>query len=593
MSARGLSVWTAMVVAVAAWAAPVPFERTLPEETIFYMNVASVPRFVEKAGQAGFLAALEDPQLQRFLEKPKEALAKAVQDEFGMTLSDVGAIFHGQALLAVTLEAPAEGELKAGVFVLLETGPRGGALMGIMQRLQEKILAEDEKVFERVEDDEGGVRIIGWMPLVKEGEAAKADEARQGFHYALAKDVFVAGTPLSAVKAALRHLADPPASALVNTENHTRTMQRVGSDLEGAAFLDLAAIMRTVKPKEDPLWPAKMRALGLDTLLGAGAGFAFQERSSVTRMFLRTTGEKRGVSAILAPEPGPLMDAGDIPSDVQMFGSMRLSLKTIWAEARKIATAFFPPFEVAYQQQMAKLSEQLGQPFDVGKDVVAVFGDRVSMYQSAAAGGEDGDPQAVLIVDVVSREAFEGLWAKLGRLAPFLSQMVVTQDYLGQTLYAFKRPGGEEGAAGTPLPAFCVLEDRLVFGARREETERYLRFLNGKGESLKDVAAYQQAMAALPAEGWTGMAYADQRKGAKGNADKTKEAWAMVRDRLQQGMEDAPAPIKAILEAVDWDQAPPMDALAGYQDVGSACLQTVEDGLLLVGVSIPGKAAAK
>ena len=92
-------------------------------------------------------------------------------------------------------------------------------------------------------------------------------------------------------------------------------------------------------------------------------------------------------------------------------------------------TLMNPGFEQGYQAAMAMASQKLGEPFDVGRDVIAVFGPRIAMYQTVVEGAKRKN--VTMMFDLSSREAFETLWNKLNAMFPQMGQFAEFQDYMG------------------------------------------------------------------------------------------------------------------------------------------------------------------
>ena len=67
----------------------------------------------------------------------------------------------------------------------------------------------------------------------------------------------------------------------------------------------------------------------------------------------------------------------------------------------------------------------------------------------------------------------------------------------------------------------------------------------------------------------------------------------VYRTQWQAALREAPPKFRKLLEAVKWDRLPSAKELARYASVGAACLIPEENGLLIVGVDIMGKAIRK
>jgi len=583
-----------VLASTAVLAAPPRFEEVLPNRTMAYITVRNVPQLVQGLREAGVLDVLNEPEVKQFLELPLARLRELTESEVGLSMEDIGRMFQGQVSLALLdLQPPpvaGEGNVTPHLAAMIDVGDRGEAMMALIARLEAKAKEKDANAFQRVEEEFGGTRIIGLMPMPRNN--APAPKPQEAFHYAVHQDVFIAGTPLDAVKQTIAGLSNPPDASLATNGLYNEMLQRVGKEMEITGFVNIQGMVNTALQKMSAQEKLRLNAFGADTLVAGAFGNRRRDRLFETRALLKTSGEKRGLVAALMPEAGEQIAASEIPPDAHVFWSVRIDLINVWQTVRQIVRVLQPQADVQYDQAMNNFSQMLGQPFDVEKDVLGVFGKRFGGYQAVAGVEENKSSRFVGLIDLQSKQAFQNLWDTLGRVLPPIAQSFQTEEYLGHQL-RIRRAGPAGPAEAAPPPAkgltFCVLENRLVISDYREETERFLRSLTGLPRSLKDMPGYQLTANRLPDTAYGAFLYMDQRPGMKANLDKLKSMQEVLGQALRDAVQKAPPMLKPLLESIDLSKLPSGEVIAPYMMVGSACFVPLEDGLEFMEIGIPAR----
>jgi hypothetical protein len=194
--------------------------------------------------------------------------------------------------------------------------------------------------------------------------------------------------------------------------------------------------------------------------------------------------------------------------------SVRFDPAGIFEEIQKIFGVMQPAALAALNAKMDEVSKQIGEPFDLRNDVLAVFGPRLAAYSRYEQPAQPAaSQQIVFMVDIVNKAAFQGMWDKLNKVSPMLSAMFQAREYLGQQMYVLTPPGPPQAPAeGQPSPAFVVTDREFVFSPNVEALQAHLRRVNANGPTLRDQPIFQEALKTIPADGRVMFGFADRSR---------------------------------------------------------------------------------
>ncbi len=480
------------------------FEDVLPEDTLFLVTIRDIPALGEKLKGYSLYDLWQEPSVQRFLEKPFHRLEEEIQKaegEAGVTLKELWSLLQGQAALAVSAD-PASPAPE--VVLLVDVGDQGEEAARVFGKLLDRLLEREGFPFEvsKTEEEYEGATLIKIHVEGQEGAVTSTPVVA----YGVAGDVFVLGRPEGAVKRTIGFLANAPQRALSASASYRETLRKVSQDSDVVAYANIGQILSVIEQKaQGTPAPAMISALGLHGLDAACMGIEFDGEYATSRLFIGMSGVPQGLLALLTPKPGPLHSGAEAPADAAGFMSMRFDGTAVWEEVEKTLAAVSPAALEALQAQMRRISELIGEPFDIRDDVASVLGPRVGFYSRFEKPYDmRTSQQMVILVDITSKAAFEQAVGKLRKAFPPMFAMMQPREYLGYEMYAFGPPqasGTAPPPAGMPAPAYAVTENQLIISNQAAAVEAHLRRL-GKGErSLKDRPDFQAGLDSLPAEG--------------------------------------------------------------------------------------------
>jgi hypothetical protein len=507
-----------LIVASWSWAAPA-FEKAAPEDTIAFVTVRSMPAFQQHLKADALYAIWQEPSVQKFLEKPLQSLkqkAAEAEGKAGVKFDEIWSLFHGQVALVVTNDPNNSDE--PDLLALVDVGNDGERAMKMMALLEETSNKGPEASKETaVEETYEGVKLIHMRPANNEGAQ------NEGRHdtYGVAGDVFILGNSDAAVKRTVSFLNAPPEKSLATTAAYQTVLEKLSPEADVLGFVNIAQVIalankHAAEPNygHDPQTPQNLDALGLSGLGGVGLSLTIGPEFDTVRAFAQTVGERKGIVKILTPAPGELHSGAEAPADAATFMSVRFDPAGIFEEIQKILSVMQPAALAMLNAQMDAVSKQIGEPFDLRNDVLSVFGPRMAAYSRFEQPAKPGaSQQAVLIIDIVNKAAFTGMWDKLNKVAPQFFAMFQAREYLGQQMYVLTPPGRPQPPPeGRPAPAFVATDREFIFSLNVEALQAHLRRMNASGPTLRDQPIFQEGLKMIPADGRVMYGFADRSR---------------------------------------------------------------------------------
>jgi hypothetical protein len=513
-----LAVLSLLIAASWSWAAPA-FEKVVPEDTIAFVTVHSMPAFRQHLKADSLYAIWQEPSVQKFLEKPLQSLkrkAAEAEDKAGVKFDEIGSRFHGQVALVVTND-PNNSDAP-DLLMLVDVGNDGERAMNLMALIEEASNKEPDAPKETaVEEIYEGVKLIHMRSADNEGAPS------EGRHdtYGVAGDVFLLGNSDAAVKRTVSFLNAPPEKSLASTTTYQTVAQKLSPEADALAFVNIAQIIALAKKHagdpggdHDPQMPQTLDALGLSGLGGVGLSLTIGPDFDTVRVFAQTMGERKGIVKILTPAPGELHSGAEAPADAVTFMSVRFDPLGIFEEIQKILNVMQSETLAALNSQMDAAAKQIGEPFDLRNDVLSVFGPRLAAYSRYEQPAQPGaSQQVVFMVDIVNKAAFKGMWDKLNKIAPEVFAQFQAREYLGQQMYVLTPPGQPQPPPeGQSAPAFVVTDRQFIFSTNVEVLQAHLRRMSANGPTLRDQTIFQEGLKTIPADGRVMFGFTDRSR---------------------------------------------------------------------------------
>jgi hypothetical protein len=507
-----------LIAASWSWAAPA-FEKAVPEDTVAFVTVRSMPAFQQHLKTDPLYAIWQEPSVQKFLQKPIESLKQNMTEaegKAGIKLDETGSLCHGQVALAVTTDPNNADEPE--LVLLVDVGNDGDRAMRVMAMIQEASNKEpDTPKATAVEETYEGVKLIHMQPADDKGAQSGA---RHGT-YGVAGDVFIASNSDEAVKRTVSFLKAPPEKSLATTATYQAVREKLPPEADLLGFVDLAQVIALVRkhvPGQNagygPPLSQTLDATGLSGLGGLGFSLAIGPEFDTVQLFAQTVGERKGFLKIFTPAPGELHSGAEAPADAVTFISARFDPAGIFDEVQKMLSVMSPASLAYLNLEMGAMSKTLGEPFDLRKDVLSPFGPRLAAYSRYEQPAEaDAKQQVIFMIDIANKAAFTGMWDKLNKVAPQVFAQVQQREYLGQQMYVLAPPGQQQPPPeGQETPAFVVTDREFIFSPNVEALQAHLRRMNAGGPTLADQPTFQEALKTIPSDGRVMFGFEDRSR---------------------------------------------------------------------------------
>jgi hypothetical protein len=518
-----LSFFLLLITASLAFAAPA-FAKAAPEDTIAFVTIRNLPAFQQHLKADPLYAIWQEPSVQKFLEKPIENLKQKLTEtegKAGVKFDEIWSLFHGQVALVVTDEP--ENPNEPAVVLMVDVGSDGERAMSLMALLQAASnRSADAPKDTAVEETYEGSKLI---------HIHSADDQNAEGHttYGLAGEVFLLSNSDPAVKRTIRFLKAPPEKSLATTAPYQAVLEKLSPDADLVGYGNISQLLSAAKKHQPEKWSDDQRqqslqvldALGLNGLDGVGLSMTIGAEFDTVRFFAQTAGERKGIVKILMPPPGELHSGAEAPADAATFTTVRFDPAGIFDEIQKILSTAQPQTMAMFNAAMDSMSKKIGEPFDLRKDILSIFGPRLAVYSryeppaQPALNSAEGlnASQQVIMVDIASKAAFRGMWDKLSKVAPELAAQFQMREYLGQQMYVQASPGSPQPPPeGQKTVAFVATDREFIYSPDVEALQAHLRRMNAGGPALCDQAIFQESLKTVPSDGRVMFSFQDRSR---------------------------------------------------------------------------------
>ena len=497
------------------WAAPA-FEKAAPEDTIAFLTVRNMPAFQQHLKADPLYAIWQEPSVQKFLEKPIESLKGKLTEaegKAGVKFDEVWSLFHGQVALVVTDDPdnPAE----PAQLLLMDVGNDGDRAMKMMALiLGASNQGADMSKETAVEETYEGMKLIHMRSAEDKG-------ADGHMTYGVAGDVFILSNSGGAVKRTVSFLKAPPEKSLATTPAYQAVLQKLSPEADVLGFGNIAQVIALVQKHSadpngghDPQLPQTLDALGLNGLGGVGFSVAAGPEFDTVQFFVQTAGERKGLVKILTPAPGDLHSGAEAPADAVSFMTVRFDPAGMFDEIQNILSVAQPAALAMLNSYTDGISKKIGEPFDLRKDILSVFGPRLAAYSRyEQPAPPNASQQIVVMVDIVNKAAFRAMWDKLSKVSPQLAAQFQMREYLGQQMYVLAPPGQPQPPPeGQPVAAFVATDREFIYSQSVEALQAHLRRLNAGGPTLRDQPIFQESLKMVPADARVMLSFEDRSR---------------------------------------------------------------------------------
>jgi hypothetical protein len=349
--------------------------KLLPEQTLVYFRIASMPELKEKFQQTSTGKLAKDEQLKPLLGSLWQMGVDAFQNaekELGVGLNELLSIPQGEICVAVV--APEEG------------APRVVAWIDCGDKLitAEKLLDRGEKEL----TDRGAARnveVLGDVELVSI-EIPNARDRKVA--YFIKEQTLVLSSDVNLAKQVLGQMRGEQAEDTVTlAENRKftaimgRSMGTKGEEPQVTWFVDPIELVRRLGRGDASTQTglAIMSGLGVDGIKGLGGSLAFatEEYDGIFHSHILLETPRKGVIEALALQPGEVSPEPWVPADVESYMTLNWDVNKTYAEVVRLYELFRGGEGTWKNQVLAPVTDRIG--IDLEKDLVQSVTGRLTM----------------------------------------------------------------------------------------------------------------------------------------------------------------------------------------------------------------------
>jgi hypothetical protein len=542
-------------------------------DTVLLVDISDINQFRAKFEKCSAYKLYNDPAMSAFAKNFTAKVREKIEgdkDSFVKGILDANVMLEGRLAFVMTA-----GQQEMPVMLISQWGRNVGKIRDIIEKMAARSV---ENGAHRAIESYRDVNIVtlttetaARRPSVKGGDdnmAAKTGPSSEKNVYCFVGDCLIMASDAEAVKFVVSQIKGAGASSLAGDTDYIATMGAVGPYHDVDIYVNFKRMIKRLTDEDTTGESQKEFAnLGLDGVggLGFSLGFAPDADSTVRgKMFLRTTGTRKGILKMLEMRSEPLHVPRFVPASACSVSFLNLDIKRAYDELCSIVYGFEPAAALMLQQPIPGTGSESEPGISIRPDIIEYLGSEIVIAQSVNKPFSKGkEPTEIYIaVSVNNRAALEKSLSLIHKRLMTPNNPEPTRELLGYTLYLMGPAGVpvlggsvpmvEAGPRAVPKGerlAFTITDTHLIFG-QESAVERAIRTLGGaESEPVSSVKWFNIAKAAVPSV--VGSA------GFEDNSASGELLWWMLKDgaksrRASMGM----GPASAVLAGPDaWDFA--------------------------------------
>ncbi len=567
--------WLLIAGAVASARAERPAApRLLPDQTVAYVRIASVPDLIDRFRDTamGRITADEKvkPLVSQLYASAVEAFAR-IEDRVGLPLDELLRIPQGEVCLAVV--APERG--RPQVIAIVEVGDQPAAAEKLLQRIDDELVRGGAgRTVEKV----GDVQI----------DVYQFPDRRNQAVFLQRDQTIVVSSDVELVK------------QMLQVWNGGEDLKTLADNRKFTAIMNRCSGSRDERPQitwfADPIEFAKrvsrgnfgaqaalatISGLGLDGVKGVGGSLilASEEFDGIQHVHLLLETPREGVVEMAALGSGDTTPEVWVPKDVASYTTLHWDIQRSRAELIRLFEVFRGAG--AWNEQVIKrLSEQLDVDFE--QDVLAQISGRATMVTWMERPARLNSQATLIGLRLNDAPAFA---RTLDHVAGRFENRLARDTFGGVTYYRVARRNRDrqgqpdEGLARIPDPCLAVVGDYLLASDSSKLLEQAIVTKSNASQSLageldfKLIAAKIQRQLGDAKAGL--VAFNRPEEGLRSLYELATSQ--TIRERLAANAQNNPF-FKALHDALDDNPLPPFQVVAQYLAPGGAMLTNDETG---------------
>lgn len=511
---------TAALVAMNTWAAVLPAEKLLPDDTLVFISApdcAKLRTTFASSAQGQFWAdPLMKPFKDNFLKKFNSDVVAPLEKELGVKFADYQELAQGEIALALTQNGwEGKDDDSLGFVLLLDSKDKKDKLKTTLADLKKKwIDANKELKTTKIRDIEFTTLITTDEEIGKTFEKifpSKEDELptdekktpkKIEITVGQSESLLIVGNTTKPIEKILARQAGGLVPALADHPIYQANRAALLNGADAFAWVNLKPILdlmikgsanaestNPLAPKPDKL----IGALGLGGLKSAVLSYRNSNEGGMIHFFVGIPeGERRGIVKLLAAEAKDSAPPSFVPADVVKYSRWRLDLQKTWNGLESMLSEVMPAATGAFKMVFDYAGKDQDPNFDLRKELIGNFGDDVVTFERAPKGNtlaELSSPPSLFLLSSPNPEklaiAFKiGVSSLGGQQGPEFKE----REFLGRKIYSAGAPGGLALAGSTPQKRlhFAGSGGYLAVSSDVAILEEYLRSNDNKPKPLSE-----------------------------------------------------------------------------------------------------------
>jgi len=558
-------VFAAVMVVGAKGAALPKTAELVGADTALLMDISDFNQFRTKFEKCSVYKLYNDPAMSAFAKNFTAKVREKIEgdkDSLVKGILDANVMPEGRLAFVMTT-----GQQEMSIMLISQWGRNVGKIRDIIEKMAARSVEKGAHRGIESYRDVNIVTLTAEKPAVKNSDDKMTAKTGLSFTkdvYCFVGDCLIMASDAEAVKFVVSQMRGAGTSSLAGDTDYIATMGAVGPYHDVDIYVNFKRMIKQMTD-EDTTGESQKEIvnLGLDGVggLGFSLGIAPDAESSVRgRMFLRTTGTRRGVLKMLEMRSEPLHVPRFVPASACSVSFLNVDIKRAYDELCSIIYGFEPTAAMMLQQPIPGTGSDSEPGITIRPDIIAYLGSEIVIAQSVNKPFSKGkEPTEIYVaVGINNRAALEKSLSLIHKRLMVPNNPEPTRELLGYTLYLMGPAGIPVLGGSVPMVeagpqratpkgerlAFTITDTHLIFG-QEPAVERAIRTLGGaQSEPVSSAKWFNVAKSAVPSV--VGSA------GFEDNSASGELLWWMLKDsaesrRASMGM----GPAAAVLAGPD------------------------------------------
>jgi hypothetical protein len=551
-------------------------ERRLPKNVLAFVSLRNCNDFKAQWSKTMFGQLERDESLADFradVEKQLAESSKQIEDQIGLTLSDLVSIPHGEIAAAAIAGQGA----KISVVLFMDYGDREEAVQKLLTKAAE---AFENNGMKRSEEEIDDTNVVIYRKTSDEGDQKLAE----GGSYFLKDSLLVMGSDLSVLKTVLSRWDGKHERVLADNDVYRYIVEKCRDENSDALpqltwFIDPVALFQAGAASQ-PQVAAQMAlvmgmlpTLGVDKFRGVGGTFdmAHGDYDMVSRTLLYLDRPAKGVVNLLQFDTSPQAPPKWLSADWTGYTAVNWNVAKAYSAVEGLVDMFQGPGTLAQMIQNLADNENTGG-IHLKKDVIDQLTGRFQIAEDDTAPKPSAGGSFLVAAELKNVAAFRATLAKATRI-PGLK--FSERDFQGETVYEIAGWGGaadDEGGEGSAVQiGIAVVQNHLMVASDVRLLERVLRGV-GDRETLADSAEFKRIARKYPAQ-TASIAFS-----------RHDSQFKRIYEALKAGQAGPFLP--ELLQSLDFSKLPEIDSLKKYMPASGGFMERDERGLKFTNFSL-------